>query len=215
MVGEEEGSHEEVQKAAQDYSSASGVSIVRRFLEGGGRMSIDEKVAKTVKAIMAENKHVGKPLYSFRPIPCEIDRIAGEFVRMFMQAPSAERRQISAAVPAGEGAFLIHFAQRMAALGVREQSRERILEGLVALIIEDYKEDFRDNIIRLGPLYDAALKIAVDPQALFNEAAAYLNNAPARDILEFPLREPDDRSLDAMGFKESSDADGFKYERTW
>lgn len=178
-------------------------------------MEIEKEVARTVKEIMAENKRAGKPLYSFRSIPCEIDKMAGDFVRTFMQASPLERSRISASVPPREGAFLTCFAERMATLGVREQSRQRLLEGLVALVIEGYKEDFRDNIINVAPLYDAALKINVDPQALFNEAAAYLSNAPAQDIIEFPQREPYERSLAAMGYKESSDADGFKYERTW
>lgn len=178
-------------------------------------MGIEGEVARTIEVIMAENKRDGKPLYSFRPIPDELDVIIGDFVRRFMQATLPERKRISDAVPLREGALLYCFAGRMATLGVREQSRQRLLEGLIALIIEGYKEDFRDNIIRLGPLYDAALKIGADPQVLFEEAAAYLSNAPARDIAEFPQREPEDKTLKAMGYKESSDADGFKYERTF
>lgn len=176
---------------------------------------IKELVRQKIDEFDRENTRNNQPMYPKRPIPCEIDALISDFVRMFMQASPPDRWQISAAVPPRDGAFFIHFAQRMATLGVRDQSRQRLLEGLVALLIEGYKEDFRDNIISLGPLYDAALKINVAPQELFDEAAAYLDNGPARDIMEFPQREPGNRSLGAMGFIESSDADGFKYQRTW
>jgi len=33
--------------------------------------------------------------------------------------------------------------------------------------------------------------------------------------MEFPQRKPEDRSLEAMCYKESFDADGFKYERAF
>lgn len=163
----------------------------------------------------AENVRSDKPLYAFRPIPCELDTMIEVFVREFMHAPLPERNQIVAAIPAEDGAFFISFAQRMATLAVRERSRERLLEGLVALIIEDFKEDWRDNIIRLAPLYDAGLKIDLEPQVLFNEAAAYFNNDPAIEIANFPARPAELKTLRAMGFRESSDNDGFKYERDY
>lgn len=178
-------------------------------------MDIGERVVRAVEIIYAENRRDGKPLYAFRAIPCEIDTLISDFVRMFMQAAMPERRLIIDAIPPRAGGFLTCFAERMATLGVRKQSRQILLEGLVALVVESYKEDFRDNLINLAPLYDAALRTGVDPQALFNEAASYLNNAPARDIAEFPRRKLEDRDLASMGFIESSDADGFKYERTW
>ena len=176
-------------------------------------MGVEETVAQTMQLINAENQREGRPLYSFRPIPCELDMLISELVKLFMKAEENERRCISTAVPPADGCFLTCFAERMATLGVRERSRQRLLEGLVALVMEGYKEDFRDNMINLAPLYDAAVKLGVEPQELFNEAAAHLNNAPARDLIEFPQRKPEDRSLEAMYFKESHDADGFKYER--
>jgi len=178
-------------------------------------MDIEQNVARLIKVMMDANKRTGEPLYSFRRIPCGIDALISDFVRMFMLAVPCERQRICAAVPPMEGALFYCFAGRMATLGVRERSRQRLLEGLVALIIEGYKQDFRDNIIRLGPLHDAAMRIDTNPRELFDEAAAYFSNAAATDIVGFPRRAPENRSLEAMGFKESYDADGFKYERTY
>ena len=168
-----------------------------------------------MKLMNAENVRPNKPLYTFRPIPCELDQIVQGLVELFMNATPAERGEIIATIPSDDGGFLICFAGRMATMGVREHSRERLLEGLVALIVEDYKVDFRDTLIRVAPIYDATLKIGVEPEELFSEAAAFYSNETAIDIANFPARPQEKRTLAAMGYKESSDADGFKYERDY
>jgi hypothetical protein len=178
-------------------------------------MDTEEYVERVVGSINAEHERNDQPKYPWRPLPCVLDSLVGDFVRVFMQASEPERWRLSAAVPPEDGAFLTCFAERMASLGVRERSRARLLEGLVALVIEGYKDDFRSNMVCLAPLYDAALKIGVDAQVLFEEAAGYLRNAPYRDIVEFPRRKPENRSLEAMGYEDSNDAAGFKYNRTW
>lgn len=181
----------------------------------GGRMNLAERVTKAIELMNAENVHSNKPLYSFRPIPCELDQIVRDLVELFMKSSLSERNEIIKKIPPEEGGFLICFAGRMATMGVRERSRERLLQGLVALIMEGYKEDFRDTLIRVGPIYDASLKIGLDAQQLFDEAAEVFANQTANDIKDFPNRPPDLRSLRAMGYKESSDSDGFKYERDY
>lgn len=178
-------------------------------------MNIEESVTQAIEALFTENRREGKPLYVRRHLPDDLDVMVGDFVKMFMQAAPAERARISAAVPPRAKGLFTCFATRMATLGVREHSRQRLLEGLVALVIEGYKDDFRDTIIRLAPLYDAAVKNGLDAQELFNEAADYLDNATATDTREFPQREPEKRTLKSMGFRESFDADGFKYEKTF
>jgi hypothetical protein len=81
--------------------------------------------------------------------------------------------------------------------------------------MEDYKVDFRDTLIRVAPIYDASLRIGLNPLVLFSEAAAFYSNETATDIASFPARPQEKRTLAAMGYKESSDADGFKYERNF
>ena len=115
-------------------------------MRGDSRMDIQKKVTRAIEMMNAENVRDNKPLYSSRRIPCELDSLMGVFVREFMHASLPERKQIVAAIPPEDGAFFISFAERMATLAVREQYRELLLEGLVALIIEDFKEDYRDNI---------------------------------------------------------------------
>ncbi|HEY9284950.1 MAG TPA: hypothetical protein VIP46_15950 [Pyrinomonadaceae bacterium] len=159
--------------------------------------------------VVAEDE---SPLYLRQPIPSELDSKIGRLVRMFRDAPEGERKHFFKHDDEDTSWLLITFAERSAALSVREKSRDRILDGLLALIIEDYKVDPRDNLTRLALLYDAATKSGASPEELFSEAASYANNAVARSLLDFPRRKPADRSLKAFYYKEVEGPDGFKYE---
>jgi hypothetical protein len=172
-----------------------------------------ENLEKFVEELFDKLHANRKPFYYYRPIPCEFDSELSNLVNVFMKATLSERGRIISAIPAEYAAFLNTFSERTAALGVRERSRQRILEGLIALIMEDYKGDWRENIGCLAPLYDSATKIGVDPLVLFTEAASYWKNESAEIISKFPLRIPEQRSLKSMLYKEVFAADGFRYEK--
>ena len=132
----------------------------------------------------------------------------------YIENDDNERREILSSMrPEFSDAFFV-FSERMAALAVREQSEDRITKGLVALIIEDFKFDFRDNLRRLAPLYRSSERIGINPSQVFLKAASYANNDVAKAIVQFPNRAPQDRSLEAMAFKEEDGPDGFRYVST-
>ncbi len=108
--------------------------------------------------------------------------------------------------------LLFIYSERIAALGVREQSYRRLLEGLVALLIGGGRFDLRENIRRLALLYHASVKIGIDPKDLFRDAASYERNSVAAEIVDFLDRTPEEGSLKAMGYKEGQAEDGFTYE---
>lgn len=153
-----------------------------------------------------------RPFYIYRPIPCTFDAKISELINVFMQAAHDERLRMINNMQGENSGFLFAFGERMAALAVREHSGQRLLEGLVALVLEDYKFDPRDNIVCLAPLYHSAVKIGVDPVSLFTKATSYAKNEAADAIAHFPSRPPELRSLESMGYKESYGPDGFRYE---
>ncbi len=150
--------------------------------------------------------------YSSQPIPCELDYVVGNLVSLYKRLSPEERETVRSLISERNSYTLLAFAERMAALGVREKSRERLLDGLLALILENYNADWRDNVTKLAPLYHSAVKIGTDPQGLFTEAASYDNNEVAEVIREFPQREPDNRSLEAFAYREHYGVDGFRYK---
>lgn len=152
-------------------------------------------------------------LYYHQPIPVGLDDKIAALVRLFWEAPADERRHFFEHYDEDTSWFLIVFAERSATIAVRENSRARVLDGLLALIVEDYKVDPRDNLTRLAVLYDAATRIGASPEEIFLEAASYANNAVARSLIDFVKRNPANRSLKAFFYKAAEGPDGFRYER--
>lgn len=149
--------------------------------------------------------------YLNKPIPCNLDERVRALIDLFMSASMKQRQMMFPLVTRRISGVLLAFAERMAAAGVRENSRQHLLRGLIALIIENYSIDWRDVITCMAPLYHASGRIGVDPQELFDDAASYADNEVAGNLAAFPRRRPEDRSLQAFGYKEVLEPDGIRY----
>jgi hypothetical protein len=115
-----------------------------------------------------------------------------------------------------QDAVLRAFAERMAALAVRAGDRAVLRNGLlsaaVAFVVPDV--DVREVLLILPLLWHSAGRLELDPAAEFRATAEEFPPA-ARDLWQFVARAPADQRIEAMGYVESADADGFRYERTW
>jgi hypothetical protein len=152
--------------------------------------------------------------YWQEPFPHKLDDAITRLITFYLSVSDDERLLFTDLAGTRFSVYLLAFAERMASIGRREKSSKRLLEGLIALIIEDGRGgDIRDNIIRMAPLYDASEKIGVDPDNLFRTASSYSNNEAAELIKAFPERLPGHKSLRAMGYKEVGSPDGFRYEQ--
>lgn len=168
----------------------------------------NDSIEKIVKAI---NDDVGKG-YLQKKLPCDLDEKVSSLVRLFVNEMALGRSRIWKMVDWKLSGALICYAERMASLGVREKSPDRLWQGLVALVIENHSGDWRDNLMILAPLYDAAKKNGIDPDRLFLEVAGLFKNSVAISIKQFTERSPENKSLKAFDFSESTDADGFRYK---
>jgi hypothetical protein len=171
------------------------------------------ELAAFVERVFDRIRDDRNPHYYEQPLPNELDNQISDFVKVFIRSEAAGRELILRKSTEKNSFALIIFAERMAVLAVREQSRERLLEGLIALIIEGFKFDYRDTMMVFAPLLHSARKIGVDPVELFNEAASHAKNLVSEYLIDFLKRSPNDQSLKAMGFKEVATPEGFKYER--
>ncbi|HEX2203894.1 MAG TPA: hypothetical protein VHG91_11375 [Longimicrobium sp.] len=156
-----------------------------------------------------------RPGYLRQPLPAAADAPPERLARLFAGAPPEARAQMSGLVTQRVADFLLAFAERMASLAVRERSPDRLRLGLAAVALEDFRYDSREDLLVLAPLYHAAGKIGADPRDLFDEAAALAPGAGADGLRSFLRHRDLHRILDALGYRESADADGFRYERTW
>lgn len=79
---------------------------------------------------------------------------------------------------------------------------EALLEAiLVAMILRGPGADMRDDIAHLAFVHHIALEADIDPEALFARVAAVAGEPIDAFLTNFERREPEDKSLWAMGFR--------------
>jgi hypothetical protein len=147
-----------------------------------------------------------------KPMPCSLDDDFHDLISLFSQASHTEREAMLSRIDADTAGALMAFSWRMAVWGARQNSRDLLLKGLIALVIDGGKYDIRDTISIMPLLYHSAIKINIDPQSLFDEAAAYYPNDVARILSKFPQRKPEDRNLQSFNYVEVATPEGIDYK---
>lgn len=181
-------------------------------LASGEHLGVDTLAASLTKMLEAL---AGDRFYDNPQLPCDADRAVMEVVDGFTKATPAEREQFIEAVPNKDAGFFLSFAVRMATLGVREKSVTRVRQGLIAVVIENFRRDSREDLMTLAPLNDAAGRVGADPVDLFDEAASYATPDVAEKLKTFVRRHPDLKSLRVMGFSAQDTPQGFQYVFRW
>ncbi len=151
--------------------------------------------------------------YYQQSIPGKFDEEISDIIADLSGRDNKEVEIIANSISGDHGRVLGLFSERMASLAIRQNSIDPVKRGLFALLIYARTEDPRDVLLVLSLLHDAILKVGQNPKVVFNEANTYLN---ASSLLnDFLKRSEEDKSIDAMGYKESSNDEGFLYARTW
>ena len=157
----------------------------------------------------------GPGAYYDRPLGCAADAALSALVDAFAGATAEERTKMIVAVPNAFAGNFMSYAIRMATVGVRERSRQHVLRGILAMAIEDFRSDWRENLMTLAPLNDAAARIGEDPVQLFDDAATLASPATAGHLRAFARRHPDLKALKAMGWAAVDGPSGFMYSFHW
>lgn len=149
------------------------------------------------------------------PIPSIFDQEISDLINAFLKGTMEEQEFARNAFSDEYSFTFLFFSERMACLSVREKLEKYLFEGLIAHAIEGGKFDPRENMLVLSLLYHSAVKIGADPVSLFKRASKFATGKIKEIIAGFPHRKLENRSIEAMGYIESSDKDGFRYTRTW
>ena len=147
-------------------------------------------------------------------IPCPLDFEIAAVADAYAAADSEERKAMRGRIQPGRPWAFLGFAERMAALAVRERKEERIAQGLLGMVLEGFRHDPRENILVLSLLHHSAEKLGADARALFERAAALADESAARHLRDFVNRSPELKRIEVMGFREKVTKQGFAYERT-
>ncbi|MGO1055274.1 hypothetical protein [Crossiella sp. CA198] len=123
--------------------------------------------------------------------------------------------QVKQLMPRDVDRVLGTFAERAASIAVRHQDARELRAGLLAAAIAlSVTGDFREELPVLALLYRAAEMIGNDPDLEFSEICEKWSGL-TREFVDFPRRIPEDKTIQAMGYKEGDDKSGFRFLRTW
>src|ERR1700730_15079069 len=99
------------------------------------------------------------PGYGTLPIPQARDSEISNLLRAWMALDELDRKQSALEHSNEQRSTLLAYSERMASLGVRERSRELITLALVALGVDGWRADWRDNALIVSLHFDAARRI--------------------------------------------------------
>jgi hypothetical protein len=109
---------------------------------------------------------------------------------------------------------LLGYAAERAAQAVRSGVPDCIKQGLMALVVEGGREEFRDSITAMAMLYHSAERLNMNAAQMFAEAASLATPGELQAAMShFPARRPENRDLAAFSLVEVNNEDGFSYEQ--
>jgi hypothetical protein len=136
-----------------------------------------------------------------------------EITRLIAAASDGGRlRELAGQLSETHVPVLLVFAERMASLAVRLGDAEVMRQGLMAVCLSFGVADRRDALLVLPLLWRTAERLRLDPAA---ELMAVHQAVGCEELARFTARRPEDRTIASMGYVETRDDDGFRYERTW
>src|SRR6201991_2735324 len=150
----------------------------------------------------------GEAYYRSR-IPCPDDERIARVVRAFSESSPGRQAVFREAMDGVRAGLLLVFSERVAALAVRLQSAEPIVQGLVAASLAQ-EGDPREALAVPALHRRSAEILGADTMRLFDEAAGRTALAGAHWLRD--VRDAEDSPED-VGYEEADDGEGFRYER--
>ena len=134
------------------------------------------------------------------PHPLPLDNKLTEICRRFAGSDATTRAITRTSVSMEDFYTLFTFAQRSAVFALRDNQSSHIIDGLTAIaVIELKRVDFRDALVALALLYNAAIRIGDNPDTLVRTAVALAESNMSAVMEEFINRSPNDKDLRQWG----------------
>jgi hypothetical protein len=148
-------------------------------------------------------------------IPNEIDDEITDLVKGYLELDDEDKRTVRLSVERDQKFVFLAFAERMASLAIRLESREPLMLAMIAMFLQIGIGDVREDIIRLSLVHAAAQKLEIDPRSVFMESAQQFGLGDTSGLEAFLRRSDEDKSIKSMGYTEGMDQGGFRFVRTW
>lgn len=150
--------------------------------------------------------------YLDTPLPSARDSQITELAETLRDEESITRAARSVAA-AGE-TVLSPYAQRAAGLAVRQRAPRFLRAGLRATALMAAGGDPRDVAIVLSLLWRSAELLGLDPATEFTAVGRSVGRH-GEALHAFARRDPQDRTIQAMGYAEAGEGADFRYECRW
>jgi hypothetical protein len=147
--------------------------------------------------------------YGREDLSCARDDQIRKLILDLTQSRSFE--EVTRLVPRYADRVLSAYAERAASLAVRRQDDAELRAGLIAAAIAlALTDDQREVLPAVALLYRAATMVGRDADREF-AAVNDLTGDCAPELVAFTRRAPRDRMIQAMGFDEGADENGFRF----
>lgn len=144
------------------------------------------------------------------PLPSPLDERLADIVSRYMAASPEQRQMLLAVLDKPQRSLFGIFGHREATLGIRTESRERLLRGLVGAAIAHQALDRGSLEASLAVHHHIARKMNVNTVDLFDEAAEMMGGEIGEYLCGYGRRS--DVGLRKFGWREIKTPDGLKYK---
>lgn len=142
--------------------------------------------------------------------PALVDQVK-RLCQLFTAAGDAQRHALISGIEYRSSFVFFGFTREMAAQAVRKRSGELLIDGLLALIIENLRFDARDSLMVLALLVHSTAKLKLEPKSFYSNIVRFAQPPTQKVILDFLDRPPDAQRIELFNARESGEGEEFTY----
>ncbi len=173
----------------------------------------EEKVIEKALKLTSIVKKIGYRQYYKSELPNDIDDVIVEICIFIKSIDHEQRKEFISLLDDNAKWMLYSFSVRMSMLGVRKNSADDLLNGLIILILITRFGNYQDVLGNICLFYHSASLLKVDPRKLFTAACQYTPSEYARNLfMQFLDRSPKDQRIGAFAAKEVQGPNGLVYQ---
>ena len=173
----------------------------------------EEEVIKKALDLSNLVEEIGYREYHKSKLPNHFDNAIAEICNFIKSIDSNQRREFISLLDDHAIWMLYSFSVRMSMLGVRKNSIDDLLHGLISLILITRVDNYQDILGNICLLYHSAVLLNVDPRKLFTTACQFAPSDYARNLFtQFLDRSPQDQIIAAFAVKEVQGPNGLVYQ---
>jgi hypothetical protein len=153
--------------------------------------------------------------YGATRIPNTTDESIGTLIDEFIHLGDNERETVTESIQDEHIKVLLAYAERMSSYAIRTNNQNnQILCALIAVSFTYDKCYFKEVVPVLCLIFNSIQRLSLSEDDILKELRQVVPGSTAL-IDEFNGRSQEDKQIDAFGYLESKDEDGFRYKRDW